>query len=125
MFYVKQHLTPKELLDKGLFTILDSFEIVDYENSGKKKPLLLHLYPDTAQPFNSHFQKYGGSSKKQDDDGYEVGKFKVEIFLTKYVFTDVEHIIAPELPTLIVFSVCLNKYPFVVFVQTTPDRYWT
>jgi len=58
VFHVREHLTPKELSEKGLAPVLDAMEVRDYTspNQAAKKQLLQILYPDS--PFEERFKKH-------------------------------------------------------------------
>ena len=55
MYHVKEHLTPKDIHERGLATTLEAFEVKDFE-TGIKRSLLQYLYPDREfhQTFNSY-----------------------------------------------------------------------
>lgn len=58
MFHFKEHLTPKDLSEKGLAAVLDAMEVKDFSSSmpSAKKRLLRMLWPDL--PFDERFGKY-------------------------------------------------------------------
>lgn len=79
LFHVKEYLTPKEIQDKGLPTILGAMEVIDYEHQAQKKRLLWYLWP--KKPFYEVFPTQAQSPALGDD--YISGRYTIEIYLTK------------------------------------------
>ena len=55
VYHVKEHLTPKDIHERGLATTLEAFEVRDFETD-IKRPLLKYLYPE--REFRHTFNKY-------------------------------------------------------------------
>ena len=55
VYHVKEHLTAKDIHERGLATTLEAFEVKDVDN-GNKRQLLTYLYPN--REFQQTFNKY-------------------------------------------------------------------
>ena len=58
MFFLKDHLTPDDLMKYDLVIILNAFEVEDFMNPGVMKRLLNGLYPETHKSFEEKFFSY-------------------------------------------------------------------
>jgi hypothetical protein len=81
LFHVKEYLSPKDLMEKGLAPILDAMEVADYARPGCKKRLLRYVYPDSSTTFESRFLPHI-QQREMIDDGYKRGRYSIEIYLT-------------------------------------------
>ena len=63
-YYIKDHLSPSDVKDRGLFHILNAMEVSD---ASGKRPLLEYLWPETNTNSQENFRKYS------KDDPYYSG----------------------------------------------------